>query len=67
MLELNELPKSQNKRIKGHRQEAFVCHEGYWSMYDYRHEKVSQERLGIRLYLVANSKCSQLTFSDHKE
>ena len=52
MVELNELPKSQNKRIKGHRQEAFLCHEGYWAMYDYKNEKISQERLACRFYLL---------------
>lgn len=58
-IELNELPKSQNKRIKGHRHDEFLCHEGYFSMYDFRGERVSQERLACRSYLINNSKCSQ--------
>lgn len=57
MIELNELPRVGNKRVKGHRQaESFVCHEGYWAMYDYRHEKISAERLACRIYLLPLSK-----------
>lgn len=52
-----------NKKIKGHRHESFLCHEGYFVMYDYKNEKVSQERLGLKLMLVRNSKLSFLNFS----
>ena len=55
-VELNELPKIQNKKIKGHRHEHFLCHESYFTMYDFKNEKVTQERLGMKLYMINNCK-----------
>lgn len=33
-VELNELPKTTNLRVKGVRQQKFVCSESYYTLYD---------------------------------
>ena len=53
-LEMNELPKFQNRRFKS--DTSLVCHEGYFSMYDFKNEKISHERLGCKLYLIPKRK-----------
>jgi len=56
-IELNELPKFHNRRIKS--QSNFVCHESYYTMYDFKMEKVERERLACRLCLIKKSKFSK--------
>ncbi len=56
-VELNELPKFHNRRVKA--QPNFVCHESYFTMYDFKMEKVERERLGCRLYLFKKCKLFQ--------
>jgi hypothetical protein len=53
-LEMNELPKFQNRRFKS--DTNLICHEGYFSMYDFKNEKISHERLGCKLYLIPKRK-----------
>jgi hypothetical protein len=55
-VELNELPKVQNNRIKGGQQERFVCHEGYYTMHDAKKEGLSKDRLALKLFLISNGK-----------
>ena len=58
-IELNELPKYHNRRVKP--QTNFVCFESYFTMYDFKLEKVEQERMGCRLFLFKKRKCTPLT------
>jgi len=48
-IELNELPKHHNRRVKP--QSSFVCYESYFTMYDFKLEKVERERMACRLFL----------------
>jgi len=56
--ELNELPKFHNRRVKS--QQNFVAHESYYTMYDYKMEKVERERLACRLFLIKKQNEEQL-------
>jgi len=53
-IELNELPKHHNQRVKP--QSNFVCHESYFTMYDFKLEKVERERMACRLFLFKKGK-----------
>jgi hypothetical protein len=53
-IELNELPRSQNMRVKGVVQSRFICSESYYTMYDAQKDGVSRDRLGMKLYLFEN-------------
>lgn len=49
MVELNDLSKYKSHRVK---EGPFQVYEGYFTMYDFNNEKVTQERLGLKLYLI---------------
>ena len=53
-VELNELPKTLNTRVKGSMHQRFQCHEAYYTLFDSKNEKVSRDRLGLKLYLLEN-------------
>jgi len=53
-IELNELPKVQNLRVKGCRQDKFTCSEMYYTLYDTQRDQVSRDRLALKLYLLDN-------------
>jgi len=55
-VELNELPKTQNLRIKGIRQQNFTVAESYYTLYDVQKDSVSRDRLAMKLYLLDNGK-----------
>lgn len=55
-VELNELPKLQNLRVKGIRQSKFTCNESYYTLYDVQRDQVSRDRLALKLYLLDNGK-----------
>ena len=55
-IELNELPKTTNLRVKGIRQQKFTCNESYYTLYDTQRDKVSRDRLALKLYLLDNGK-----------
>ena len=55
-VELNELPRVQNTRIKGGQQDRFVSHEGYYTLYDSKKESLSKDRLALKLFLIHNGK-----------
>jgi len=55
-VELNELPKTQNLRIKGIRQQNFKVAESYYTLYDVQKDSVSRDRLAMKLYLLDNGK-----------
>ena len=55
-IELNELPKTVNMRIKGNQQEKFVCAEAYYTLVDSVKNKVSRDRLAVRAMLFQNCK-----------
>jgi hypothetical protein len=51
-IEMNELSKAHNIRTKNQKTEVFNCHEGYFTMHDFKREHVSQDRLGLKLMLI---------------
>ena len=53
-IELNELPRAMNMRVKGVVQSRFICSESYYTMYDANKDGVSRDRLGLKLYLFEN-------------
>lgn len=55
-IELNELPKTLNNRVKGDKHSKFICNETYYTLYDSERQKVSRDRLGLKLYLFQNGK-----------
>ena len=55
-IELNELPRAMNMRVKGIVQSRFICSESYYTMYDATKDGVSRDRLGLKLYLFENGK-----------
>lgn len=59
-IELNELPKYHNRRVKA--QDNLVCFESYFTMYDFKLEKVERERMAMRLFLF--KKQNEETLSD---
>lgn len=59
-VELNELSRSSNFRVKGGQQDRFICHEGYYTLHDAKKQGISKDRLAIKLFLISNGK---LTFS----
>lgn len=62
-VELNELPKTQNMRVKGIRQQKFLCSESYYTLYDLERDQVSRDRLALKLYLLDQGKSF---VSDHR-
>lgn len=59
-IELNELTKTHNTRVKSSSEGKFLCYEDYFTMHDFRREKVSQERLAMKVYLIENGKLQDL-------
>ena len=55
-VEINELPKTQNLRVKGIRQQKFICNESFYTLYDTQRDQVSRDRLALKLYLLDNGK-----------
>lgn len=55
-IELNELPKVQNSRVKGGQQDKFNCHEAYFTMHDAENERISKDRLALKTFLIYNGK-----------
>ena len=56
-VELNELPKITNRRIKDHQVKnmpgKFHVYEGYFSLHETKRDVLSSDRLGMRIYLFA--------------
>jgi len=53
-VELNELSKMTNSRLKEQNENMpgkFQCYEGYFSMHESRRDKITSDRLGMRIYL----------------
>ena len=54
-IELNELSKTTNRRLKQHQVEAlpgkFQVFEGYFSLHECKRDILVSDRLGMRLYL----------------
>ena len=54
-VELNELPKITNRRLKGQQVKnlpgKFQVYEGYFSLHETKRDVLSSDRLGMRLYL----------------
>ncbi|CDW78943.1 c2 domain-containing protein 3 [Stylonychia lemnae] len=64
-IELNELSKIRNKRIKDQNGEGiFHSHEGYFSLYDFQREQVTPDRLGCKLYLIKKEYETQMADSE---
>ena len=63
-IELNELPKVQNLRVKGCRQDKFTCSEMYYTLYDTQRDQVSRDRLALKLYLLDNGKSTRFLLFD---
>jgi hypothetical protein len=55
-VELNELPRIQNNRIKGGQQDKFISHESYYTLHDAQKEGISKDRLALKLFLIHNGK-----------
>ena len=64
-IELNELSKLRNRRVKEQLEENSLVqsYEGYFSLYDYQKDSVGLDRLGCRLFLLrkGNLLCDQLS------
>lgn len=54
-MELNELSKVNNRRIKD-QNGVLTSYEGYFALYDYDKEQVASDRLGAKLYLIKKGK-----------
>ena len=61
-VELNELPKTQNLRVKGIKQQRFTVSESYYTLYDQQKDQVSKDRLALKLYLLDNGKSLSFVF-----
>jgi len=61
MVELNDLSKYKSHRTK---EGPFYVYEGYFTMYDFKNEKVTHERLGLKLYLIQKEQEQQKQILD---
>ena len=55
-IELNELSKIKNRRIKEEAQGQLNAYEGYFTLFDYEKQQIMPDRLGSKLYLIKKCK-----------